>query len=122
MRDRFDRMLIVFGSALNRSSEACWRPAADIYRTRTGWLIKYDLAGVRPEDVEITLGRSEITISGARRDWQLENGCSHYSMEIFYNRFERTLALPGDLHGAEIGVQSRDGILLLRLTCRGEIP
>ena len=38
MRDRFDRMLIVFGSALNRSSEACWRPAADIYRTRTGWL------------------------------------------------------------------------------------
>ena len=57
MRDPFDRMLIVFGSALNRSSEACWRPAADIYRTRTGWLIKYDLAGVRPEDIEITLGR-----------------------------------------------------------------
>ena len=122
MLDPFDRMLIVFGSAFHRSSEACWHPAADIYRTRTGWLIKYDLAGVRPEDVEITLGRSEITISGARRDWQLENGCSHYSMEIFYNRFERTLELPSDLQGAEILIQSRDGILFLRLTCQGEIP
>lgn len=122
MRDPFDRMLIVFGSAFHRSSEACWCPAADIYRTRTGWLIKYDLAGVRPEDVEITLGRSEITISGARRDWQLESGCSHYSMEIFYNRFERTLELPGDLQGAETLIQSRDGILFLRLTCQGEIP
>ena len=49
MRDPFDRMLVVFGSAFHRSSEAYWRPAADIYRTRTGWLIKYDLAGVRPE-------------------------------------------------------------------------
>ena len=122
MLDPFDRMLIVFGSAFHRSSEACWRPAADIYRTRTGWLIKYDLAGVRPEDVEITLGRSEITISGARRDWQLENGCSHYSMEIFYNRFERTLELPGDLQGAQTLIQSRDGILFLRLICQGEIP
>ena len=31
-----------------------WRPAADVYRVRDGWLVKFDLAGVRPEDVEVS--------------------------------------------------------------------
>lgn len=122
MHDRFDRILTIFGSALQRSGEIFWHPAADIYRTRTGWLIKYDLAGVRAEDIEVTVWGSRITARGMRRDWQLEDGASHYSMEISYNRFERTLELPCDLSGAEVEIHGREGILLLRLTCQGDTP
>jgi len=104
------------------SGRACWCPAADIYRTRTGWLIKYDLAGVATHDIEVTIAGSSITVSGIRRDWQLEDGARHYSMEIAYNRFERTVELPCDLSGAEVALQGREGILLLRLTCQGENP
>ena len=121
MQDTLNQRSVVFGAAIHLDGETHWRPAADIYRTRTGWLVKYDLAGVKRKDIEVIVKGSQITINGFRRDRRLEDGCSHYSMEISYNRFERTLARPGDLHGAEIGVQSRDGILLLRLTCRGEI-
>ena len=120
MRDPFDRMLVIFGSAFHRSSEACWRPAADIYRTRTGWLVKYDLAGVKRKDIEVTVRGSQITLNGFRRDWRLEDGCSHYSMEISYNRFERTLELPCDLEGAQVKLEGREGILLVRLICEGE--
>jgi HSP20 family protein len=122
MPERFNHRSVAFGAAIHHSSEAYWQPAADVYRTRTGWLVKYDLAGVRIEDIEVTVAGSQITIGGLRRDWRLEDGCSHYSMEISYNRFERTLELPCDLAGAEVQLEGREGILLLRLTCRGDMP
>jgi HSP20 family protein len=121
MRYKSNQMPVVFGAAC-RSAEAHWRPFADIYRTRSGWLIKYDLAGVKMEDVEVAIKGSEITVSGFRRDWKLEEGSTHYSMEISYNRFERTIDLPCVLDGAEVAIEGREGILLVRLICRGEKP
>jgi HSP20 family protein len=120
MRDELSQMVVVFGAATHPSSEICWRPLADIYRTRTGWVIKYELAGVRLEDIEVVVRSSQIRISGFRRDWRLEEGSSHYSMEISYNRFERTLELPCDLEGAEVKLEGRDGILLVHLRCQRE--
>ncbi len=107
MREKSNQTSVVFGAAIHRISETYWSPSADIYRTRNGWLIKYDL---------------QITIHGFRRDWRLEDGCSHYSMEISYNRFERTVELPGNLEGAQVQIEGREGILLVRLTCQGETP
>jgi HSP20 family protein len=118
MRDKLNQMSVVFGAATRLSREIYWQPSADIYRTRTGWLVKCDLAGVRLEDIQVTIRGPEITISGFRRDWKLEDGCSHYSMEISYNRFERTLELPCDLEGAQVTLEGRDGILLVRLILR----
>jgi HSP20 family protein len=118
---KFNQMPVLFGAA-HSVSETHWRPAADIYRTRDGWIIKYALAGVRPEDIQIGIRGSAITVSGFRRDWKLEEGCTYYSMEISYNRFERTIELPCVLDGAEVQMEAREGILMVRLMCRGENP
>jgi HSP20 family protein len=82
--------------------EAMWQPATDVYRTRTGWLVKFDLAGVRPEDIQLTVSGSRLTVRGTRRDWALEEACTCYRMEIAYSHFERTLSLPGDLEKCRI--------------------
>lgn len=121
MRYKSDQMPVLFGAAY-LTAETHWRPFADIYRTPSGWLIKYDLAGVKLEDVEVTVKGSEITVSGFRRDWKLEEGSTHYSMEISYNRFERTIDLPCELDGARVAIEGRDGLLLVRLICQGENP
>jgi HSP20 family protein len=92
-----------------------WQPPVDVYRGRGGWLLKFDVAGVRREDVEVRIAGPRITVSGVRRDWVLEQGYVHYSMEISYNRFERTIALPGDLTNAEFSLETRDGLLLVRV-------
>jgi HSP20 family protein len=92
-----------------------WTPPVDVYRTRYGWLLKFELAGVRLEDVQLQVGNRSLTISGVRRDYMLEDGCSFYSMEISYNRFERTVDLPTDLHGGLMQLEYKDGILLVRI-------
>jgi HSP20 family protein len=90
-----------------------WRPAADVYRTKKGWLVKLDLAGVEPEDVSCSVSGDELTVGGARRDFVISADCQAQSMEISYNQFERTIRLPVDLSGAKIDTESRHGMFLI---------
>ena len=96
-------------------TELVWRPAVDIYRAGDGWLLKFDVAGVRPEDIYIRVADCSVAIRGVRRDLLLEQGYFHYAMEISYSHFERTVTLPcTDLTGG-YETEFREGYLLVRL-------
>src|SRR5262249_42407665 len=84
-----------------------WQPAADVYRTRDGVLVKLARAGVRPEDIHVEAQGSRLTVKGARRDWAIGEGCSSYTMEITYSQFHRSLELPCDLAKAELSSEYR---------------
>ncbi len=92
-----------------------WRPPADIYRTHQGWLIKLELAGVSPGDLEVTVAGRRLQVAGRRRDWCIREGQRSYQMEIAYNRFEREFELPFDLKVAELETEYVDGMLLITL-------
>ena len=96
-----------------------WTPSADVYRARNGWILKFDLAGVRLGDVTVSIRGRRVTISWFRRDWVVEEGCSYYSMEISYNQFERTIEMPSNLDNARVTLEARDGILLVRMMTEG---
>jgi len=53
-------------------AEACqgapWSPSMDVYRSPAGWLVKFDLAGVRAEDIELDVLGSRMVVRGVRRD------------------------------------------------------
>ncbi|MGQ0634938.1 MAG: Hsp20/alpha crystallin family protein [Planctomycetaceae bacterium] len=110
---------------LSPSSEglrrAAWSPSVDVYRMRDGWLLKFDLAGVRPQDIECSLHGRRLVVRGRRRDWVVEESgsCSAYSMEISYSHFERSVELPCDIEPLHIATEYRDGMLLVRLRAEG---
>src|ERR1041385_2069629 len=89
-------------SEYRRSSGPLWQPAVDIYRSQTGWKIKFDLAGVKPEDVEILVADDRLIVRGVRRDTVISEGWSYHQLEITYSRFERVLTIPGNLENASI--------------------
>jgi HSP20 family protein len=97
-----------------------WAPSADVYRTQNGWLLKFDLAGVRLEDVTVSVRGRYVSVSGVRRDSVVEEGCSYYVMEISYNRFERSIEMPADLGNARVSLEARDGLLLVRVITEGK--
>jgi HSP20 family protein len=98
---------------------APWEPSADVYRTRDGWLLKFDLAGVQIADVIVTVRGRRVIVSGVRRDSFFEEGCSYYSMEISYSRFERSLEMPANLENARVTIAAREGLLLVRMITEG---
>ena len=98
-----------------RPSGRLWCPAADVYSTRDGWIVKVDLAGIRPEDVQITIEGPLLRVSGLRRDSFCGEGVSHYQLEITYSRFEKTIQFPRSIEHASIARDYHDGLLILRL-------
>jgi HSP20 family protein len=101
--------------AADKLHEPAWQPPTDVYRTRDGWLVKFDLAGVRPEDIHLSVRGSQLTVSGTRRDWCREEGCSYQLMEISYSHFERGITLPDNLERARVTTDYRYGMLLVRI-------
>jgi HSP20 family protein len=93
----------------------CWEPAADVCQTDDGWLIKLDLAGVRPEDLSVRVVGRQLCVAGMRLDQMREAGARYYRMEISYNSFRRTIELPHDVDASRITSEFRDGMLLVRL-------
>lgn len=105
-----------FFPAFQTEERTYWRPPVDIYRTREGWLLKFDLAGVCPEDVNVEMQGCRITVSGVRRDLLTEETGSYYSMEIAYNRFQRAVDLPCRFAHPRISLEGRNGILIIRVS------
>ena len=103
-----------------RPSAPLWEPPADIYKTPEGWKVKLDLAGVKPDDIEILISGSQLIIRGVRRDSVIAEGWSYYQLEITYSRFERVLSLPCDLSKVEVSSEFYNGWLILHLrSCGG---
>ena len=99
----------------SRPSGRLWCPAADVYRTADGWIVKVDLAGIKPSDVEVTVDEDVLRLSGSRRDGICGEGVSHYQLEITYSRFEKMIQFPRSIEHASVDRDYRDGLLILRL-------
>ena len=99
----------------SRPSGRLWCPAADVYRTADGWIVKVDLAGIKPSDVEVTVDGDVLRISGSRRDGTCGEGVSHYQLEITYSRFEKMIQFPRSIEHVKVERDYSDGLLTLRL-------
>ena len=112
---RRDLKHLLFTPASESYSESCWCPAVDIYRSSRGWLVKFDLAGVRPEDVQLSVEGRRLVLRGIRHDLSVVEGQQAYTMEISYNRFERSVELPCELEGMVIQRTYQDGMFLVTI-------
>lgn len=113
-------MLNPIGRWRSRAEDAPWVPRADLYRTGSGWLIKMDLAGVEPNEIEVATRGSCLIVAGSRRDRVVRAGWQHYQMEISYNRFERVIEFPESIEGCPYESQYRGGMLLVEILRKGE--
>ena len=73
-----------------------WIPNTDVYTTDTGLVIKVELAGMKSENLEITVEGHRLRISGSRPDVCRAHKCNFLVMEISYGPFESVLELPPD--------------------------
>jgi len=114
--NRYFRMHVRYARPSNR----LWVPAADVYKRQEGWIVKVDLAGVKLDDIVISIEGSELRISGRRLDSAYDQGVAYHQLEITYSRFEKVLKFPCSIEGATITRDYRDGLLILQLRSEHE--
>jgi HSP20 family protein len=95
--------------------QAAWCPAADMHRCRHGWLVKFDLAGVRPEEIRLEISGRQLKVSGSRRDWTVTEAEEAHQLEIAYSHYERIVELPEPVGDSSVQTEYRDGMFLVQI-------
>ena len=87
----------------------------DVFQTPDDIVIKTIVAGVRPDDLDISITRDMVTIRGSRLESSEVNDDDYFHKELYWGSFSRTILLPQeiDVDGSE--ATERHGLLTLKL-------
>jgi len=87
----------------------------DVFHTEDEIVIKSAIAGVSPEDLDISITKDTVNIKGVRqKDENIENG-NYYYRELHYGPFSRSVILPEDIDTENASANLKNGILTIRL-------
>lgn len=89
--------------------------AVDVFQDKDNLVIKSTIAGVKPEDLDISLSSDSVTISGERREEREVDNSDYFFQECYWGSFSRSLALPVEVDVDSANAEIKDGILTLTL-------
>lgn len=94
-----------------RTHVTAWAPTTDVFVKGGDLVIRVELAGVKQEDIEVTLMSGTLTISGKRESGFEEDEVGFYVRERFFGAFRRTMNLPEGIDEDRIEANFEDGVL-----------
>jgi HSP20 family protein len=89
--------------------------SVDVYETSTHIIIKAMIAGVKPEDLDITITRDMVTIRGKREQHTESQSNEFFFQELYWGSFSRTIVLPQEIEVEEAEAVEKHGLLVVRL-------
>lgn len=87
----------------------------DVYQTPNEIVIKSTVAGVNPEDIDISIANDMVTIKGARRKDEEVKTEDYYYQECYWGAFSRSVILPVDIEADKAEASFKNGVLTIRL-------
>lgn len=83
----------------------------DMYQTKDNVIIKSTIAGVRPDDIDITVANDMVTIKGSRQREEKISDDDYFYQECYWGGFSRSVIIPVDIDSEKIEADLKDGIL-----------
>jgi HSP20 family protein len=90
-------------------------PALDLYTTPEAVIAKVALPGVKPEDVDVTIGDDLVTISGAFKEEMETSDTGYVHKELSQGTFSRSFSLSTAIKADAAKAEFKDGLLTLTL-------
>ncbi|WP_442927725.1 Hsp20/alpha crystallin family protein [Microcoleus sp. A003_D6] len=114
LRQQLDKVFDQRATARDHS-EAAWMPALELVDAGDNFVLKAQLPGIDPKDIDVQVTREAISISGERRyeNTHEKSGCVR--SEFRYGKFHRVLPLPAHIQNDSVQAEYKDGILTLTL-------
>ena len=100
-----------------RTHATAWVPATDIFAREGDLVIRVELAGVHPEDVELTFSQGILTVTGTRlTELGGADEDSFFVRERPYGTFRRAVTLPAGVSEGDISAEFVDGLAEITVT------
>lgn len=85
----------------------------DMFQTKDNVVIKSTIAGVKPEDIDVTIANDMVTVRGERiRDFEASSE-DYFYQECYWGSFSRSVIVPVDIDSEHIEADLKDGILTI---------
>lgn len=97
-----------------------WVPRIDVFTADGSLVVRAEVPGVRPEDIDVTVEDGKLVISGSREFEREVDESGWHRKEIFEGEFQRTLFLPESADLERIEAKTKDGILEVTIPMRAE--
>ncbi len=107
LRTRFDRMFRELGDG----REQAWLPAIDVIRDNGKLVVRADIPGIKPDEVEIEVADDILTVSGHHEQKSEEKDKQYVRRERRYGAFSRSMALPAGVDPKQIKAKTHDGVV-----------
>jgi HSP20 family protein len=116
----FERLFRPFFGEGGDLSTRTWAPPVDIYENGDSLVLKADLPGVDPKDVEIKVEDGMLYLQGERKFEKEVKEESYHRVERSYGAFSRSFSLPNSIDAEKVSAEYKDGQLILTLPKREE--
>lgn len=87
----------------------------DVYQTPNEIVVRTFIAGVRPDDINLSISRDMIVIEGSRSERENIVDSDYFNRELFWGSFARTILLPQEIDVDNASATAKDGLLTLIL-------
>jgi len=118
MRREMDKVWDTFleGDVWKESKEdSVWLPSVDVSETKNDLVVKAELPGMDPKDIDITLSDGHLMIKGQKRHEKEEKDEDYHSVERSYGSFVRAVHLPKEVKHDKISASYKNGVLKIVL-------
>lgn len=110
----FDRFFDWRPSLFGRG-EARWMPSVDLSETSKEIIVKVEVPGMEPQDIQVSVTGNVLTIQGEKKYEKEEKDENIHRVERRYGSFYRTVQLPAEVESDKADATYKNGILKLRL-------
>ena len=100
-----------FGRTAAEDSARTWSPAVDILEEKDCFLLRADLPGVNPADIDISMDAGVLTVSGVRQGEERSEDTAVQRVERASGKFSRRFTLPETVDADGITAKQHNGIL-----------
>jgi HSP20 family protein len=107
----FDRLAGDRRRSSDDESVADWTPAVDIIEEKERFVLRADVPGVRPDDIDVSMDNGLLSLSGVRHPIAREGESGLQRLERTTGRFLRRFTLPETANAEAITARCADGIL-----------
>lgn len=92
--------------------------SVDIYQDRGTIYVTSTIAGVKPDDLELSLHNDMLTIRGIRRQRTTVDDADYFYHECFWGKFSRSIILPIEVEADKVTAELANGVLTIALPKR----
>jgi HSP20 family protein len=92
-----------------------WVPNLDLSETKDAFMMKAEIPGMDPKDVQVSFQESLLTIKGEKTQEKEEKDERHHRVERSYGAFTRTVRLPVAVEGSKVDAKFKNGLLTVTL-------